>query len=60
MYMRLVQAKFKPGSLSNIRQIYEDKIIPQLQKMPGCLCAWLVRRELDKLRDKVKHTFSEV
>ena len=28
MYMRLVQAKYKSGSLPVIRQIYEEKIIP--------------------------------
>jgi len=47
MYMRLVQAKFTPDSLPHIQKIYEDKIIPQLQKTQGCLCACLIHSEHD-------------
>jgi quinol monooxygenase YgiN len=47
MYMRLVQAKYQPASLSIIRKIYDDKIIPQLQKMNGCLFACLIKSEND-------------
>ena len=48
MYMRLVQAKSRPNSLFEIIQIYNQKIIPQIQKMPGCLCACLIQNELHK------------
>ena len=44
--MRLVQAKYKPDSLSKIRQIYNESIIPRLQTMPGCLCVCLIKSEL--------------
>lgn len=45
MYMRLVQAKIRPNALPIIRKIYDEKIIPQLKKMKGCLFACLVRGE---------------
>jgi len=45
MYMRFVQTKYKTGFLSNIHQIYEKKIIPRLQNVPGCLFAALVKSE---------------
>ena len=47
MYMRLVQAKYQPAALSIIRKIYDEKIIPQLQKMKGCLFACLIKSEND-------------
>ena len=47
MYMRLVQAKYDPAALMIIRQIYDTKIIPQLQEMKGCLFAGLIKSELD-------------
>jgi len=46
--MRLVQAKFKPDSLPHIQKTYEEKIIPQLQKTQGCLCACLIQSEHNK------------
>ena len=45
MYMRLVQARYMPASLSIIRKIYDEKIIPELRKMKGCLFACLIRSE---------------
>ena len=45
MYMRLVQARYKPDSLSKIRQIFDEKIIPQLQKTPGCFYICLMKSE---------------
>ena len=48
MYMRFVQARYKPHSLSEIRKIYEGSIIPRLQTIPGCLCVCLIRRDLPK------------
>ena len=47
MYMRLVQARFIPASLSIIKKIYDDKIIPQLQHMSGCMFAGLVISETE-------------
>ena len=43
MYMRLLHARYKPDSLPNIKKVYDEKIIPILQKMHGCLFACLVR-----------------
>ncbi len=48
MYMRLIQAKYKPDSLSKIRQIFDEKIIPQLQKTPGCFYICLMKSEFHK------------
>ena len=48
MYMRLVQAKYKPESLSKIRQIYDEDIIPRLQTMPGCLCVCLIKSDFQR------------
>lgn len=45
MYMRLVQARYMPASVSIIRKIYDEKIIPELRKMNGCLFACLIRSE---------------
>lgn len=50
MYMRLVQAKYKPDSLSMLRQVYDEGIIPRLQTIPGCLCACLIKSEV--IRDE--------
>lgn len=44
--MRLVQAKYKPDSLSKLRQVYDESIIPRLQTVPGCLCACLIKSEV--------------
>jgi heme-degrading monooxygenase HmoA len=46
MYMRLVQAKYKPDSMAKLRQVYDESIIPRLQTIPGCLCACLIKREV--------------
>jgi hypothetical protein len=35
MYMRLVQARYIPASLSIIRKIYDENIIPELKKNEG-------------------------
>ena len=45
MYLRLVHAKFAPDSLDSIRRVYEETIIPQLQKTAGCLYVCLLRNE---------------
>lgn len=37
MYMRMVQAKAQPGTLPQVRDLYEEKIIPTLGAMAGCL-----------------------
>jgi len=45
MHLRLIQSKFKPQYLPIIRRIYDTKIIPELKKMPGCLCVCLVKSD---------------
>jgi len=42
MYMRFVQTKIKPDRLSELRQHYEQKVVPALKKMAGCLYACLM------------------
>jgi len=46
MYMRLVHAKYKPEELSQIQQVYNDKIIPRLQQTEGCLGVCVIISEL--------------
>ena len=45
MFMRFVQANYKPDYLQNLQQKYDDIIIPKLQNTAGCLCACLVKNE---------------
>jgi heme-degrading monooxygenase HmoA len=45
MYMRLVHARSKPDLTWKIQQIYAEKIIPRLNKMPGCLCSCLIQSD---------------
>ena len=48
MYLRLVQARFKGDSLSDIRRAYEEIIIPRLEKTAGCLSVCLLKGEGDE------------
>jgi quinol monooxygenase YgiN len=41
--MRLLQAKAKPDLLWKLRQNYEERVVPALQKTPGCLYACLMQ-----------------
>lgn len=43
MYMRLVQLKIKPGELATVRQYYDERTVPALQKTAGCLFASLIQ-----------------
>ena len=45
MYMRLVYARSKPDMSSIIQKIYDDKIIPRIKKMPGCLLSCLIQSD---------------
>ncbi len=45
MYMRIVQMKIKPETLAGFTKLYEERIIPALQGMPGCCSAHLVHNE---------------
>ncbi len=43
MYLRLVQAKAKPAELTRLRWLYDDRVVPALQKTPGCMYACLMQ-----------------
>jgi quinol monooxygenase YgiN len=43
MFLRLVQARAQPNKTSEIRDVYDAKIIPTLQETPGCLFACLIQ-----------------
>lgn len=43
MFMRLVQVKVKPESSENLAGLYAQRIVPVLQKTPGCIYASLIR-----------------
>ena len=45
MFMRLVHARSKPDSIAIIQKVYAEKIIPRLQKMPGCLFSCLIQSD---------------
>jgi len=51
MFMRLVQAKAKPAELTRLRWLYDDRVVPTLQKTPGCMYACLMQstREPDEV-----------
>ncbi len=43
MLMRLVEARLKPKILDGLESIYRDKIMPQLEQIPGCVFAGLLQ-----------------
>ena len=43
MYLRLVQAKFQPDLVAEIKYHYEKEILPVLEKTQGCLYAAVVQ-----------------
>jgi heme-degrading monooxygenase HmoA len=43
MFMRLLQSKVKPEAVGIIRDFYETKVIPELQKIKGCMFAGLIQ-----------------
>lgn len=45
MYMRLVQMKVNPERISEMREFYDQKVIPALKSTNGCLFASLMRSE---------------
>lgn len=45
MFMRVVQMKINPDKLGGFRRHYDEKILPELQKVPGCLCASLMQSD---------------
>ena len=45
MYLRMVHVKYKPDSLSRIQDVYEETIIPRLEKTEGCLCVCAIVSE---------------
>lgn len=46
MYVRLFHSKYQPGAMLRIQQIYDEEIIPRLQKTEGCLSACLISSDL--------------
>jgi heme-degrading monooxygenase HmoA len=42
MFMRFLQFKLNPDFLTQFEKFYEDDVLPQLQKIPGCLFAGLI------------------
>jgi len=45
MFLRLVQAKVKPGRVGDLSAAYGREIIPKLQEVDGCLFVSLVQNE---------------
>jgi len=43
MFMRLVQVKVRPESSEMLAGLYAERIVPVLQKTPGCIYASLIR-----------------
>ncbi|MGE5807352.1 MAG: antibiotic biosynthesis monooxygenase family protein, partial [Ignavibacteria bacterium] len=40
--MRFLQVKLNPDFLSEFEKFYKNDVLPQLQKIPGCLFAALI------------------
>jgi len=45
MFMRLVNARYKPEALPAIREVYNSTIIPRLEKIDGCLCVCAITND---------------
>ncbi len=45
MFMRLVNARYKPEALAAIREVYNSTIIPRLEKIDGCLCVCAITND---------------
>ncbi len=45
MYMRVVHTRINPEKFQAFRKFYDTNIIPELQKIPGCLCASLMQSD---------------
>jgi heme-degrading monooxygenase HmoA len=43
MYMRFVHVTHKEGRFSDLRRFYDERVIPALQKTPGCVFASLLQ-----------------
>lgn len=43
MFMRLLQVKLNPVFIEKFKEFYESIVFPQLQKMPGCIFAGLIK-----------------
>lgn len=56
MYMRLVQFRVNPEELTGLRGIYERKVIPALQQIPGCLSVRLIQN-VDRKDECISMTF---
>ena len=47
MYLRFAYSRLKPESVDKFQKVYSDKIIPRLEKVPGCLYCGLIVTEPD-------------
>ncbi len=45
MYMRFVQVRVKPDNMPEHHRMYEEEVLPRLEKVPGCLFATLIESE---------------
>ncbi|NIM15544.1 MAG: hypothetical protein GTO45_26490 [Candidatus Aminicenantes bacterium] len=43
MFMRLLQSKVKPEAVGKLGEFYKTKVIPELQKIKGCMFASLIQ-----------------
>jgi len=56
MYMRLVHLQVKPGKRQELREFYEQRVMPALAETPGCLYATLLEGR-DRTDDWLSCTF---
>ena len=45
MYMRLLQTRVDPELVAGFKKLYDERIIPALQNLPGCFGATLVKND---------------
>jgi len=43
MFMRIVRSRINPGKIEAFRKFYNEESLPELHKVPGCLCARLIQ-----------------
>jgi len=58
MFMRLFQVKLNPVYIEQFKDFYETSVFPQLQKMPGCIFAGLIKSGPDN-NEYISLTFWE-
>lgn len=58
MFMRFTQVKLNPAYIEQFKLFYDTTVLPQLQKMPGCIFAGLIKSS-PEINEFISLTFWE-